>query len=82
MGFTLLYLSALVLIPFAALLYFAFLRGWWLNFTLPAGTLTANVMAVSLYRALVEEKEKRKIRGSFQQFVVYRPRIQRTPHER
>jgi len=58
-----------LLIPFTALVYFAFLRGWWLNFTLPAGTLTANVMVVSLYRALVEEKEKRKVRSAFGQYL-------------
>jgi adenylate cyclase len=49
--------------------YAAFLHGWWLNFTLPAGTLTANVMAVSLYRALVEEKEKRKVRSAFGHYL-------------
>ncbi len=58
-----------LLIPFAALIYVAFLHGWWLNFTLPAGTLTANVMLVSLYRALVEEKEKRKVRSAFGQYL-------------
>lgn len=58
-----------LLIPFTALLYLAFLRGWWLNFTLPAGTLTANVMLVSLYRALIEEKEKRKVRSAFGQYL-------------
>src|SRR5271157_1974203 len=58
-----------LLIPFAALIYLAFLHGWWLNFTLPAGTLTANVMLVSLYRALVEEKEKRKVRSAFGQYL-------------
>ena len=58
-----------LLIPFTGGVYFAFLRGWWLIFTLPAGTLTANVMAVSLYRALVEEKEKRKVRGAFGQYL-------------
>jgi len=58
-----------LLICFTALVYFAFLRGWWLNFTLPAGTLTANVMLVSLYRALVEEKEKRKVRSAFGQYL-------------
>jgi len=58
-----------LLIPFAALMYLAFLHGWWLNFTLPAGTLTANVMLVSLYRALVEEKEKRKVRSAFGQYL-------------
>jgi adenylate cyclase len=58
-----------ILIPFTVLLYFAFVHGWWLNFTLPAGTLTANVMLVSLYRALVEEKEKRKVRSAFGQYL-------------
>jgi adenylate cyclase len=58
-----------LLIPFAAAVYMAFLRGWWLNFTLPASALTANVMLVSLYRALVEEKEKRKVRTAFGQYL-------------
>src|SRR5215469_4383908 len=39
--------------------YLAFLHGAWLNFTVPALTLIANVILISLYRALVEEKEKR-----------------------
>ena len=58
-----------LLIPFTAAVYAAFLHGWWLNFTLPAGTLTANVMLVSLYRALVEEKEKRKVRSAFGHYL-------------
>jgi adenylate cyclase len=49
--------------------YFAFLKGWWLNFTIPALTLTSNVILISLYRALVEEKEKRRVRTAFSQFV-------------
>ena len=58
-----------LLIPFGAINYYAFNRGWWLNFILPAGTLTANVLLVSLYRALVEEKEKRKVRSAFGQYL-------------
>jgi adenylate cyclase len=58
-----------LLIPFTALNYYAFVHGSWLNFILPAGTLTANVMLVSLYRALVEEKEKRKVRSAFGQYL-------------
>jgi adenylate cyclase len=58
-----------LLIPFTALVYIAFLEGWWLNFALPASTLTANVMLVSLYRALVEEKEKRRVRSAFGQYL-------------
>jgi len=58
-----------LLLPFGYLNYVAFLRGYWLNFTLPALTLTANVMLVSLYRALVEEKEKRKVRSAFSRYL-------------
>jgi len=58
-----------LLVPFTAFAYIAFLQGYWLNFTLPAGTLTANVMLVSLYRALVEEKEKRRVRSAFGQYL-------------
>ena len=49
--------------------YAAFLHGWWLNFTMPAMTLTGNVVLVSLYRALVEEKEKRRVRSFLSEFV-------------
>jgi adenylate cyclase len=58
-----------LLIPLVAVDYGAFLRGWWLNFTIPAMTLTGNVLLVSLYRALVEEKEKRKVRTMFGQYL-------------
>lgn len=49
--------------------YAAFLRGWWLNFTIPALTLTLNVILISLYRALVEEKEKKRVRTAFGQYL-------------
>jgi adenylate cyclase len=58
-----------LLAPFVALNYFAFLHGSWLNFTIPAMTLTSNVLLVSLYRALVEEKEKRRVRTAFGQYL-------------
>lgn len=58
-----------LLIPLVAVDYGAFLHGWWLNFTVPAMTLTGNVLLVSLYRALVEEKEKRKVRSAFGQYL-------------
>ena len=58
-----------LVIPLVAVDYGAFLRGWWLNFTIPAMTLTGNVLLVSLYRALVEEKEKRKVRTAFGQYL-------------
>jgi adenylate cyclase len=64
MWFGLSFVAPLVLID-----YGAFLRGWWLNFSVPALTLVSNVLLVSLYRALVEEKEKRRIRTAFGQYL-------------
>ena len=54
-----------LLAPLVAVNYAAFLRGWWLNFTVPAVALTANVILVSLYRVLIEDKEKRRVRSAF-----------------
>ena len=59
----------LLLVPFAWDVWHAFLHGEWLNFIVPSGTLVANVGFVAVYRALVEEKEKRKVRGAFQQYL-------------
>ena len=59
-----------LLLPFAGIVYFAFLHGSWLNFIVPAlFTLVPNVSLVALYRVLIEEQEKRKVRGAFQQYV-------------
>src|SRR5579862_1155503 len=59
----------LLLVPFGFGVWYAFLHGWWLNFIIPSGTLVANVGFVAMYRALVEEKEKRRVRGAFQQYL-------------
>ena len=59
----------LLLVPFGLGVWYAFLHGWWLNFILPSGTLVANVGFVAMYRALVEEQEKRRVRGAFQHYV-------------
>jgi adenylate cyclase len=59
----------LLLVPFSYGVWYAFLHGWWLNFIVPSGTLVANVGFVAVYRALVEEKEKRRVRGAFQQYL-------------
>ncbi|HEX3372486.1 MAG TPA: adenylate/guanylate cyclase domain-containing protein, partial [Candidatus Acidoferrales bacterium] len=59
----------LLLVPFSFGVWFAFLHGWWLNYIIPSGTLVANVGFVAMYRALVEEKEKRRVRGAFQQYL-------------
>jgi adenylate cyclase len=56
--------------PFAGIVYWAFLHGWWLNFIIPAVfVLIPNVSLVALYRVLIEEQEKRRVRGAFQQYV-------------
>jgi adenylate cyclase len=63
------WLGAALIAPLTALDYEAFLHGIWLNFTIPALTLSANVVLVSLYRVLVEEKEKRRVRTAFGQYL-------------
>ncbi len=44
--------------------------GMWLSFVAPAGTLLVNYAAVISYRVVVEEREKRKVRGMFSQYVA------------
>jgi adenylate cyclase len=61
--------GAALLIPLVAVDYGAFRRGWWLNFTVPAMTLLGNVVLVSLYRVVFEEKEKRKVRAEFSNYL-------------
>jgi len=59
-----------LLIPFTAIVYWAFLHGWWINFIMPSlFTLVPNVSLVALYRVLIEEQEKRKVRSAFQQYL-------------
>ena len=59
-----------LLVPFTALVYWTFLHGWWLNFIVPSlFVLIPNVSFVALYRVLIEEHEKRRVRGAFQQYV-------------
>jgi adenylate cyclase len=63
-------LGLVLMAPFAGIVYWAFLHGWLLNFIVPAGfTLVPNVVLVAMYRVLVEEQEKRKVRGEFQHYV-------------
>ena len=62
-------LALLLQAPFSGVVLWAFNRGWLLNVTVPTIVLFANTMLVSLYRVLLEEREKRKVRGAFQQYV-------------
>ncbi len=62
--------SILLLAPFSFGIIFAFSRGWWLNAVMPSlFTLVPNTIFVALYRILIEEREKRRIRGAFQQYL-------------
>jgi len=58
-----------LLVLFIGGVYLAFVKGWWLNLTIPVFMLVGNVGLVALYRVLIEEKEKRKIHDAFQQYV-------------
>jgi len=58
-----------LLLPVILINFWAFLHGWWLNLLVPALTLSTNVLLVSLYRSLFEEKEKRRVRAAFGQYL-------------
>jgi len=54
-----------------AFVYYQFsANGRWLALVLPAGTLSLNYLGVTSYRVLFEEKEKRRVRGAFSQYVA------------
>jgi adenylate cyclase len=59
-----------VLSLFGWFVYFAFAHwGKWLSFVIPAGTLVANYAAITSFRMIFEEREKRKIRKTFSQYL-------------
>ncbi|MBI1737644.1 MAG: adenylate/guanylate cyclase domain-containing protein [Acidobacteria bacterium] len=62
-------LGLVLLLPFMVLVQFSFTHGSWLNFVVPGFALVSNTGLVALYRVLVEEREKRKVRGAFQQYL-------------
>jgi adenylate cyclase len=60
----------LALAGFAWFVYYSFAQhGRWLSFVIPAGTLAANYAAVTSFRMIFEERDKRKIRKSFAQYL-------------
>jgi len=55
---------------FGYIVYFAFAHfGMWLYAVVPAGTLILNYGAITSYRMVTEEREKRKIRKTFERYV-------------
>ena len=60
----------LVLAAFGWFVYFSFARwGSWLSFAIPSATLVANYAAITSFRMIFEELEKRKIRKTFSQYL-------------
>jgi adenylate cyclase len=60
----------LVLVPFLAWTQLAFHYGWWLNVVTPALlTVIPNILLLTSYRVYAEEKEKRRTRAAFQQYM-------------
>lgn len=58
-----------LLVPFFAVTYFAFTQLWWLNVVTPTATLVANTLAIGLVRVLAVERERRRTRDAFQQYL-------------
>lgn len=62
--------TLLALLIFVTGVYIAFARYYiWLNVIIPGALVFTNYAGVSLYRAFFEEREKRKVRAAFQQYV-------------
>ena len=62
--------AILALLVFSGMVYESFKHlGWWLLFVLPAGVLVVNYAGVTSFRMIFEEREKRKIRKTFSQYV-------------
>ncbi|MGA8223161.1 MAG: adenylate/guanylate cyclase domain-containing protein [Candidatus Acidiferrales bacterium] len=59
-----------ILAGYAWFVYYMFAaQGRWLSFVIPAGTLVANYAAITSFRMIFEEREKRKIRKTFSQYL-------------
>ena len=64
-------LSMLIaLLAYVGLTMFAFSHwGMWLFLVIPAGTLVVNYGAITSFRMIFEEREKRKVRRTFERYV-------------
>ncbi|MBZ5627867.1 MAG: adenylate/guanylate cyclase domain-containing protein [Acidobacteriia bacterium] len=58
------------LVAFFGICYFAFTHwGMWLYMVIPAGALVVNYGAITSFRMVFEEREKRKVRKTFERYV-------------
>ena len=68
-----LYSTILVILALAAYAWFVYFgfaqKGLWFSFVIPAGTLAADYVAITSVRMIREEREKRKIRKTFSQYL-------------
>ena len=62
-------LSVLLLVGYASLVYFSFLKGYILAFVHPIMEGGVILFGITAYRSLTEEKEKKKIRKIFQSYL-------------
>ncbi|MFQ5778950.1 MAG: CHASE2 domain-containing protein, partial [Terriglobia bacterium] len=63
-------LAVAVLVVFVVIAYVVFAKFQvWLNVVVPGSVLVANFGAVTAFRVFVEEREKRKVRGAFAQYI-------------
>ncbi|MGI9102044.1 MAG: CHASE2 domain-containing protein [Terriglobales bacterium] len=57
-------------LAFMGITYFVFSHyGMWLYFVIPVGTLVMNYGAITSFRMVFEEREKRKVRRTFERYV-------------
>src|SRR5271165_6204993 len=62
--------AVLVLAAFAGFLYFSFAHwGRWFSFVIPYITLALSYLSATSFRVVFEEREKRRIRKSFSQYL-------------
>jgi adenylate cyclase len=62
--------TLVVLAAFFGFVYYGFVRwGRWYSFVVPAATLVASYASITSFRVIHEEREKRKIRKTFSQYL-------------
>lgn len=62
--------AAAVLLVFSWVVYLAFAHfGMWLSFVIPAATLCVNYGTITSFRMIFEEREKRRVRRTFERYV-------------
>lgn len=62
--------AGLLFILYPSLAYYLLKKeGIWVNMVYPMGSIFLNYLALTVYRYVTEEKEKKKIRGAFQYYL-------------